>query len=100
MKLLYTHENRFLVSNVQNLVQNAHITIMLKNEFAGGAAGDLVPHETWLEIWVNDEDFDTATAVISSSFSKQNDIDWTCVKCNEINDASFDFCWSCQSEAP
>jgi len=47
MKLLYTNENRLLVNNVLNLVENAGIAISLKNEFAGGAAGLLVPHETW-----------------------------------------------------
>ncbi|MFT7414439.1 MAG: hypothetical protein ACI9FO_001098, partial [Methylophagaceae bacterium] len=41
MKLLYTNENRYLVHNIQNLVENSGIAIMLKNEFAAGAAGDL-----------------------------------------------------------
>jgi len=98
VKLLYTNENRYVVHNIQNIVENAGITIMLKNEFAAGAAGDLVPHETWLELWVvEDDDFDKAKKLIDSSFSKHTDPSWTCSQCNEKNDASFDFCWNCQS---
>ncbi len=101
MKLLYTNENRYLVHNIQNLVENAGIEIMLKNEFAAGSAGDLVPHETWLELWVlNDDDYDNAMYIISSSFSKSDDKEWVCEQCHEHNDASFDFCWNCQQSAP
>ena len=101
MKLLYTNENRYLVHNIQNLVENSGIEIMLKNEFAAGAAGDLVPHETWLELWVvNDDEYDKAMDVISSSFSRDEDIGWVCSNCQEQNDASFDFCWNCQHSAP
>tara|TARA_R110001606_G_scaffold395664_1_gene568354 strand:+ start:36985 stop:37290 length:306 start_codon:yes stop_codon:yes gene_type:complete len=101
MKLLYTDENRYLVHNIQNLVENAGIAIMLKNEFAAGAAGDLVPHETWLELWVmHDTDYDQAMRVIASSFSEEDDAEWICSNCQEKNDASFEFCWNCQNNAP
>ncbi|NOQ93855.1 MAG: DUF2007 domain-containing protein [Methylophaga sp.] len=101
MKLIYTNENRYLVHNIQNIVENSGITIMLKNEFAAGAAGDLVPHETWLELWVlNDNDYDKAIAAIDSSFSSVNETEWTCRNCNEVNNASFDFCWNCQHSSP
>jgi len=100
MKLLYTNENRYLVHNIQNLVENSGIKIMLKNEFAAGGAGDLVPHETWLELWaVSDDDYDKAMEVISSSFSDDNDVEWRCSNCHEMNNASFDFCWKCEHSA-
>jgi len=100
MKLLYTNENRYLVHNIQNIVENSGIAIMLKNEFAAGAAGDLAPHETWLELWVlHDDDYNIAMKVISSSFSSEDDAKWVCNHCQEINDASFDFCWNCQNSA-
>jgi hypothetical protein len=99
MKLLYTHENRYLVHNIQNIIENSGIDIMLKNEFAAGAAGDLVPHETWLELWImNDADYEQASQVLSDSFSLDTDASWNCTKCTEINDASFDYCWNCQHE--
>jgi hypothetical protein len=101
MKLIYTNENRYLVHNLENIMVNAGIEIMLKNEFAAGAAGDLIPHETWLELWVMDDaDYDKAKQVIESTFSKENDNPWHCNHCHESNDASFDFCWNCQHSAP
>lgn len=48
MKLIYTNENRFLVSNMKNIVENAGIEVTLKNEFAFGGVGDLSPFECWL----------------------------------------------------
>jgi len=101
MKLLYTNENRYLVNNIQNIVDNAGISTMLKNEFAAGAAGDLVPHETWLELWViEDRDYDQAVLLLDNTFSKASDATWQCNQCKETNNASFEFCWNCQNEMP
>ena len=100
MKLLYTNENRYLVHNIENIMNNAGIAIMLKNEFAAGAAGDLIPHETWLELWiVHEYDYEKAVVVLEQSFSSETDEKWLCSNCSEINDASFDFCWQCQQSA-
>ena len=35
MKLIYTHENSFLVSNIKNIVENQGLSVFLKNEYAG-----------------------------------------------------------------
>lgn len=100
MKLLYTNENRYLVNNIQNIVDNAGISTMLKNEFAAGAAGDLVPHETWLELWViEDRDYDKAVLLLDNTFSKPLDATWLCNQCKETNNASFEFCWNCYHPA-
>ena len=101
MKLLYTNENRYLVHNIENIMNNAGISIMLKNEFAAGEAGDLIPHETWLELWVvNESDYEKAVDILKQSFSTDTDKNWLCTNCSETNDASFDFCWQCQQSAP
>jgi hypothetical protein len=99
MKLIYTHENRLLVCNIQNILENGSIAVTLKNEYAAGASGDLSFLTTWLEVWViNDEDYDAAMKLIEAAFTKNNSNDWTCSDCGEINAASFDLCWNCQSE--
>lgn len=99
MKLIYTHENRLLVNNAQNILENSGIEVTLKNEFAGGGSGDLSFLSTWLEAWVvNDEDYDMAMEIIRISLSNNNTKDWVCDNCNETNDASFDLCWNCQDE--
>ncbi len=100
MKLIYTHENRILVSNAQNILENAGIAVTLKNEFAGGGSGDLSFLATWVEVWViNDEDYDAAIDVIKLSLNNNSAQDWICNSCNETNAASFDLCWNCQQES-
>ena len=97
MKLIYTHENQFLVHNIQNIVENAHISTTLRNEYASSAAGELVPHETWLELWVIEEnDYDKAMLAIKAAFDAQQG-PWICKYCLEKNEATFEFCWQCQS---
>jgi len=99
MKLIFTQQNRLLVNNARNIVESAGIETVLRNEYASGAAGDLSPFDTWLELWVvNDEDYDKAMKIIEGISSKQSRSDWVCSICGEKNDASFDICWKCLNE--
>ena len=99
MKLVYTNENRFFVSNAKNIVASSGIEVIVKNEYAAGGVGDLSPFDAWMELWVcNDEDYDSACRVIETALSNDGDPEWTCSQCDEINDASFDVCWQCQNE--
>jgi len=99
MKLIYTNENRFLVSNVQNIVQNSGIEVTLKNEYIAGGAGDLSPFDTWLELWITeDKDYEKAINIIASIENTDNTHDWFCSQCHERNSASFEICWQCQHE--
>jgi hypothetical protein len=98
MKLIYTNENRFLVNNAKNLLDNAGIVVVLRNEFAVGGAGDLSPFDAWLELWVDDLDYEKSMQVIKDSLGSDDSLEWVCGNCNETNDAAFDFCWNCQSE--
>jgi len=99
MKLIYTHENRFIVNNMKNIVENARIDTLFKNEYIAGAAGDLAPLDTWLELWVeNDEDYEKAIELIKDVNSKSISDDWVCPNCNETNSAAFELCWNCQHD--
>ena len=99
MKLIYTHENSFLVSNIKNIVENEGLSVFLKNEFAGGGAGDLAPQDTWVELWVaNDSDYDQAMSIIENFQQSDSKADWLCQSCGEENSGAFEFCWNCQKE--
>jgi len=99
MKLIYSNENQFLVNNAKNILENNHIEVTLKNEFASGAAGVLAPLDTWVELWlVNDIDEEQAKQVLAKALKQQDEHDWLCPQCQENNDASFELCWQCQSE--
>lgn len=98
MKLIYTHENIVLVQNARSLLEHNGINTILKNEFASGAAGDLVPAETWPELCLLDHnDTEAALALLKSLTDDTEGADWTCGNCQEINGAMFESCWNCQA---
>lgn len=97
--MIYTHENRLLVNNAKNILENAEIPVVLKNEYAAGASGDLSFLNTWLELWVvNKGDHSKAIKILDAALANSNASEWTCANCNELNAASFDICWNCQQE--
>ena len=99
MKKVYTHENRFFVSNAKNIVDGAGIQTLLKNEYAAGACGDLAPIDAWMELWVvNERDEHRAKELIDEAFNDSREGTWICPHCQEKNPAAFDFCWACQAD--
>lgn len=99
MKLIYTHENRMLVSNLQNILHNAGVTVTLKNEYAAGASGDLAFLSTWPELWVLEEaEYPKAMKIINDVLNKNHKDDWLCNQCGEKNSSAFEWCWNCQNE--
>ncbi|MFD1218137.1 putative signal transducing protein [Microbulbifer celer] len=99
MKLVYTHENILLVSNAQALLRQAGIETLLKNEFSGAGRGELGVFDTWPEIWVlSDDQFPKAQALLKSVSDKEEEDDWVCAACGEMNGSAFFACWNCQTE--
>lgn len=97
MKLLYTNENYFLVHNIKNIVENAGVSTTLRNEYTSSGAGELAPNETWLELWViNENQYGKAILAIRSAFHTHEKA-WVCKNCLEKNGAAFEFCWQCQT---
>jgi len=96
MKLVYTSEDRFLVINAKNKLEDAGITVALSNEFAAGGAGELSPLDAWVELQVvNDDDYDQAVELLAQTSANQ--ADWQCKSCNEANEGTFEICWNCQA---
>jgi hypothetical protein len=98
MKLVYTHENKLIVENARNLLNAEGIESVMRNEFSGGGAGDLPPSETWPELWVEESQYSQAKAIIDKFILAPAGAPWTCNVCGEMNEASFEICWKCQTE--
>ena len=93
---LYTHENRMILYNVKNLLQEAGIETVVRNEFAGGGVGDLPAFDTWPELWLEDESqLEQARAVLGKLERGARDAEWVCRACREPNHESFQICWRC-----
>jgi hypothetical protein len=101
MKLVYSHENQFIVGNIKNLIEAQDIKVFIKNEFAQGALGETAAFDCWPEVWVyNDEDYQRAIDIVTLIKVKQAEMDWVCNQCEEKNDPSFEVCWYCKSDVP
>lgn len=99
MKIVYTNENNFLVSNIKNLIEAQGIEVFVKNEYAQGAIGEISAFDSWPELWiVNDSDFERAMTIVNLSQTSKSAPEWQCGGCSEKNDASFEVCWNCQHE--
>lgn len=97
MKQIYTNENRLLAMHSKNVLESAGIEVGIKNEHTSGSA--IPGHQVWLELWVNDADYDKAINLLKVSENDDANI-WICSKCSEENTETFQVCWNCQSEIP
>ena len=96
MKKLYTHENRMIIFNLKNVLQDRGIECSVINEFASGGAGDLATFDTWPELWIsNDDRFVEAESILQEIVFDDNDSYWYCPGCEEKNGGAFELCWNC-----
>jgi len=98
VKQVFTHENRLIVYNIKNLLEEQGIECVIKNEFAGGGVGDLAPFETWPELWVTEpKQYGQAEQIIQQTREIISGKPWVCPSCGESNESNFELCWSCGS---
>lgn len=98
MQKVYTHENLAIVTSARNLLAINGIDSFIKNEYhgAGGHVGlEAVP----IELWVQDPGrAGEAVSILEKELGKSdNQPEWQCPGCGEINAGSFEFCWNCQA---
>lgn len=98
MKLVYTNENKIIVENTRNFLEESHIETELRNEYASGGMGELSPISTWPEIWVSDRDFLSAQEKVAELHNTALGDLWHCPRCQEENESTFEVCWRCQTE--
>ncbi len=98
MKLVFSHDSSVIAGNIKNLLNLERIDVVLKNEFASGAVGDLSAFDAWVEVWlVNDADEEKALSIVKSATSQAQKPSWFCRQCKEENAGSFELCWNCQA---
>ncbi|MBN7824165.1 DUF2007 domain-containing protein [Bowmanella dokdonensis] len=97
---VFASEDRFLVWQVRQLLEDRNIPCFIKNEFAIGGAGDLSPFDCWPEVWITDDGWLPRAKEIIHRWQKELGVgqDWYCPGCGEENAGSFDLCWHCAQE--
>ncbi|BCM91171.1 hypothetical protein IAD21_03035 [Abditibacteriota bacterium] len=102
MKLVYSHPNFPYVGLMRSLLENNGIPSFIRNEYLSMLRGEIPPLEASPELWVADEDFETAQSIITQSrthSTPENALaSWTCPRCGAENEANMGLCWNCDYE--
>ncbi|MGS2719624.1 putative signal transducing protein [Paraglaciecola aestuariivivens] len=97
MLKVYSHNSRFMVFQVKQLLDDKGIPCFVKNEFAIGAMGELSPMDVLPEVWINDPEWLPQAQACVQAFSVQqgSNSTWLCSQCQEQNAGNFELCWQC-----
>lgn len=97
MKRVVTSESLAEIGHYRNVLEQAGISCMIKNEQLSGALGEVPFLECLPELWVlNDGDLGRAKRLLDDL--KQDTSPgqaWRCPECDETNEAQFGVCWNC-----
>lgn len=102
MKRVYTHESLAQIAHLKNLLEQAGIACMVKNDQLLGGLGEIPFLDCSPELWVlKAEDVDRARRLLAEVLAEPSDApQWRCNGCGELNEGQFAVCWQCgQSDA-
>lgn len=99
---IYSHDDRFMLWQVKQWLEENGVPCFIKNEFASGAMGELAPLDCQPEVWLVDDSWQArAHNLIEQLAFNQRPCrqEWICPACAESNARSFEVCWQCGCEA-
>ncbi|WP_018983264.1 putative signal transducing protein [Salinimonas chungwhensis] len=105
MEKLFGSDDEFLIQLLRSELEEAGIPYLMKNEYIGGALGELPWQDIQQEVWLVDESwFHQATKVVENLNNNGQccceNSDWQCERCLEVNEGAFAICWQCQTPKP
>jgi hypothetical protein len=99
MKKVYSHDDRFMVWQFKQRLDEKGIPCFIKNEFASGAMGELSPLDSLPEVWIGDDEWLPAVnKLVAELDALPEQKNWNCHACGEDNAGSFELCWQCGQE--
>lgn len=102
MRRVFRSEFLAEVGHCRNLLEQAGIRCVIRNDKLSGGLGEIPFLECLPELWVlDDSDFDAARALIEDQNSMPSSARaWRCERCRESNEPQFAVCWQCGHAAP
>ncbi|OLO06027.1 putative signal transducing protein [Salinicola socius] len=99
---VFRHPNVLLVSHVRNVIENAGLSVTLRNLTLAGGAGELPPDQCEAEVWVDAEIEAPASELVREALDGPAVVapGWRCPGCAEQLEGVFDRCWQCGRERP
>ncbi len=100
MTRIYSTPNAPIAHLVRHALEGEGIAAEVRGETRAAFVGEIPPIETWVEVWVTEDDVALAAPVVQTFITDDATPDgWTC-DCGEALDGSFGTCWSCGADAP
>ena len=96
MRRLYSAGDRVDAWLLRDRLMHANIDAHVFNQHMQAIVGDVPPDVASPQVWVDDEDYDRAQAVLAAfRAERQRTGTLRCVRCAEDNPATFELCWKC-----
>ncbi len=98
MKRIFCSPELFTISRLKDLLEQAGVVCVIRNEVSAGLAGGIPLAESIPELWIQ-EDQDLAKAeAIKRDWQSEVEIVggiWRCTACSEQLEPQFTSCWKC-----
>lgn len=97
MKRLASSESLAYLGHLKNVLEQAGIVCLIKNEQLSGGLGEIPFLECLPELWVvRDEQLAEAESLLGDlERATARAPDWRCAACGELNEGQFAACWRC-----
>ncbi len=83
---------------VRDRLEAEGIPVQVRDDLSAGR-GELPILDSWPTLWVSAERAAEAEAFLHREATLRLVVPpWTCTACGEVNEGSFEWCWSCQIE--
>ena len=99
MKRVFRAASLIEVAHARNILVAMGIQSELRNQYLGGALGDLPMLETWPQLFVADEDESAALRALARAAKASSGTPWICTQCGEHSEPQFTHCWRCGAAA-
>lgn len=101
MRRVYSSALLADVKHFKNVLEQAGIDAVIRNEQLAGGLGEIPFLECEPELWVADDEAARAAAAIAAASEPVDDaLAWRCARCGEVNGPQFGACWRCGGAAP
>jgi len=95
MKRVFRAATLVQVAHARNVLITAGIQCELRKQYLAGAMGELPMMETWPQLFVDDEDEQSALRALARAATAPVGHPWICEDCGEQLEAQFTSCWRC-----
>jgi hypothetical protein len=97
---IHSSLNNIEIHNCKNALESNGIQCEVRGEFRRSLMLELPITESFVELWLLNDDQEDAARQILSGALPTSSRSWTCPQCGEAIDAGFDQCWNCQTSQP